>query len=377
MLRGFLTSDPTDVGLRYHVQDDTTFCGAAVAQMMLRPIEGSLDYQIDLAEENVQNDSDISLGSSVKALCTTLNRHGKDSRVAFTSNEALCPDPFSAASEAIITTRCGVAALVRGIDHWVALNGVAYNAGDSSTPSAIYVHDPHAERSLKGSHADNDLCGRGPGLGIPNAVFTSKGMDLFIDLCPTALIFRADSPPARRVSSRTNAPYPPSYPMEYRKPFDPLEVAADSISATGIVDRGPLSGILAGFRPTRSVPVGYYRHITLKVDSCIVGYALIAADNGALLAVMANGEERPLMDVSKDSLMSELYASRDAIELIDPEFMPALDERHAGVKASFFWRLCREAPSPAHPLVRISIGTKMIYRDHFGAFHARLHLLDR
>lgn len=158
-------------------------------------------------------------------------------------------------------------------------------------------------------------------------------------------------------------------------PFDPLAATANAIAALGIAERGPLATILTGFEAAASVPLGDVYHVTLRRGARVIGYALLARD-GALLAMTASGDEWPLMDLSQDSVRNELDQNKAVIERIGPEFSYALDDRHAAVEASFFWRPCREAPSPSQPLVRISVGSHVLYRDHYGAFHARLHVLD-
>ncbi|MEA2666469.1 MAG: hypothetical protein QOI11_3413 [Candidatus Eremiobacteraeota bacterium] len=377
-----LVNDMRNVGIVYHAQDDTTLCGAAVAQMLLGPIEhtsnlrSALDLQSDLALENLINDSrGDSLGASVEALSATLNGRGKPFQAAFTSKVTLSPDPFAVAVDAVIGTGYGVAALVAGGGHWVVLNGVASDPAEEGK-TGLYVHDPHSDVPPKGLHSDDDHCGKAEGLGSPNIFVTREGMGAFY--LPTALILAAGSPVE---------PSPPEQPMVFEavnpptvrqaEPFDPLEMAAVGIHAAGIVQRGPLSATLRGSRPTRGVRANDYWHVTLEVESQVIGYALLALGDGKLLAVMANGKERPLMNLSAEALLPELYANADAIRLADSDFMRALEQRPRDVRATFFWRLCREAPSPSHPLVRISIGTKVLYRDHFGAFHARLQLLDR
>jgi hypothetical protein len=366
-----------NIGNHYHLQDDTTFCGAAVAQMILQHIEnGTVEGQRDLATENWRNGNKLP-GASIEALVKTLNSHAKHKPFSgtFVSEDSIS-DPLSFAADALNRSGQGVAALVASGRHWVALNGVA---SSSAGPTGLYVHDPHPTGSTPPVvHAINDTCGTGQTLGIANSLWTPPGMGAFHHFSPIALVYvdgNGSAEPSPNMPLEAKAAPPP--PAEHAEQFEPLEMAAQGIHAAGIVEYGPLSTILTGFRATSAVTIDHYWHVTLEVEARVIGYALIARRDGKLLAVMASGNERPLMNLSAEALLPELEANKEAIRLADPDFMRAVDAQPGDVTASFFWRPCREAPSPSHPLVRISIGTKLLYRDHFGAFHARLQLLDR
>lgn len=395
----------TDFRIPYHIQSDATYCGAAVAQMLLRPLERSLDDQDDLADDNTANDPVGQVnGASIDALVATLN--ARTSPATFISQQPL-GDPLTDAVTALNRTQGGVAASVQGGDHWVALSGVAFDPADPQTATGLYIDDPHAQTEDI-VHADDDLCGSGDVYGFANAFWTYAGMLAFSNV-PVALVY-APSPSAaepaglraktgakaerNRARARTTgvlleagsqntsgtpSPNGAAIPsaIERQAAFDPLETAARAIQAAGIVRRGPLQKILAGFEATNYVQLGSYHQVTLEVNSSVVGYALLSAATGELLAVMASGNERRLLRPSQALVLQELYRHAERVAQTDPDFMPMLRKRHLDLKATLFWRRCREAPLPSQPLMRISIGTRVLYRNHFGRYYRRLRLLDR
>ncbi len=159
-------------------------------------------------------------------------------------------------------------------------------------------------------------------------------------------------------------------------PGEPQVVAANAIRAMGIERRGPLGRFLSGFQATNSTAVGDFFQITLETHAGVVGYALLDR-SGELLVVVASEHERPLLDPSHDTVLRALHRDAERIANVDPYFMSLLQQRHADVKAAYFWRRCREAPLPTQPLMRISIGTHVLYRNHFGRYYTKLTLLDR
>jgi hypothetical protein len=356
---------PVSGNLRYHAQDDTTYCGAAVEQMILRSYKGLLDQDF-LAERNrVHNPAEQVTGVSVGALALTLDEQVPG---AFTYGQPA--DPLGDAAAELIRTKSGVAALVNGGTHWVALNGVVTAPGDSRH-SGFYVHDPHA-MTLPTFHSDRDPCGTGRTFGIANQFFTFAGMRRWY--APSALVYKIEP----RAPATARKPSPPGFtrPAAGVGAFDPLSATASAIAALGIAHSGPLSAILAGFRATAFAAVGDLYHVTLQRESQVIGYALLARADGALLAVMVSGNESPLMNLSNDSVRTDLDRNKEQIARIAPEFSYQLAHTRQTVEASYFWRPCREAPSPGHPLVRLSYGPNVLYRDHFGTFHAQLHLLQ-
>jgi hypothetical protein len=362
-------------GLAYHSQDSTTYCGAAVEQMILRPFK-ALFPQVLLATQN-SAPGNPSNGVLVDGLVRTLNSHiGSRPGFAAARNALL-----SVAVTALQQSKTGVAARILDGAHWAVYNGVVLELDGSSSPRGFYIHDPHAEVSQNNGHKDGDECGTNFNLGMPNEYYTLAGMERFSKGPVDLVCFKGQPVINPAFGTQVSIEGANTSRLTSTGQFGPAEMANRGIAADGIADRGPLCTILTGYRCGAVLQVatvrGWYWSVSLRVNSNRIGCALIDPHNGELLAVMVSGKEPPLMDLSPQSVQAELQKNANLIAAINPRFAQALTERLAPVQASFFWDLCREAPSPSQPLVQLRIRDYVLYRAYNGTFHTNLTPLDR
>lgn len=365
-------------GLAYHSQDKTTYCGAAVQQMMLRPFEPLL-LQGTLAGQNSIPPGNPPNGVLVGRLVTTLNSR-MGAGPFFAASPA--PNALSVAVAALQRSRTGAAARIADGAHWVVFNGVVLEQ-DSSIPRGFYIHDPHAAAAQSNGHMDHDGCGTSMNLGMRNEYYTLAGMRKFSKIPVDLVSYTGGTVTTPLFGTLVSVEHARGSRVTSMVPFNPADMATLSIAADGIASgSGPLSSILTGFHcvapqpPVNTSTVPYW-YIALRANFHPLGCALIAPHNGELLAVMVSGKEQPLMDLSPQSVRDELQKNAKLIAEIAPQFAWALTGGLAPIQASFFWSLCREAPSPSQPLVQFRIGKYALYKAYDGTFHANLTPLDR
>ncbi len=175
--------------LFFHLQDDSTYCGAAVAQMVLRSVTGTLCDQDDLAQENSDYDQGTVNGASADALAKTLSTQALADFMAIETNGSL-----DTTFEVLSANPNGVAALVQNGEHWVFLNEVFFDEGALPAPIGIFMSDPHGPSYPDDYHADGDDCGRGNGSGNVNVLWMTAMLQQ-PDYTPLALVYPAPHQP--------------------------------------------------------------------------------------------------------------------------------------------------------------------------------------
>jgi Papain-like cysteine protease AvrRpt2 len=388
------TIDFSTVPLRFHQQDDPTYCGEAVIQMLLLQLQASSVKQSDLHAEANTN------GLLPNQVADLLNHYASTPDRMFVPRDDAHPeDTMRRIFASLKRTAIAVPAFVIDGQHWIAVTGVAF---DSATDAirGLFVHDPepevpHSGDTVRGMHLppphdDTDTCGipvenGGNIFGAPNRFIT--------DTECLALYFRGEcsvvcaeipgSPPNPGFAG-TAPPRNAEQPSPSRNPAVLADRVNEMIDEYGL--RGPGSPFESVLRDARAVPgsVSFvnrirktkravsssedYYVIDVRGAAGRVAAARVGADTGRVLSLQPASSRLPtpseIYDLAVAALrgLDETWAARVDLDRGD----------RFTVHPDLVWGPCLQSMSPFSPFVLVNFAEQRLYIDMNGRVYPDL-----
>jgi hypothetical protein len=383
------------VPVRYHIQDDDCFCGAAAAMMILRSRGGPFHRQRELFKKIYNSDPGWSgkvPGSSPKGLSEGLQYFADPAwGLNFTARYFSCQDDVvrrliellygnDAVAPAVLVYKCG---------HWLVVTGFQTDVepiqGTNFHVLGFYVNSP-LFRTANFAHSDDDICGT-CNFGLQDEFLS---LDAFLGLltacrkppAPFALVEATRGELVGTMLMRRHSVHRATAREEYGSlwtdsSFDATAVrnfALDALERYGLDASGffPGSGVLGTEDPLLVQRLdlldSYYALVPLVRDVGRVGYARLDMNDRSLLgACVTDADVVPAMSM-EHVLLSETYDCAETIGTPRPGTYAA--------HPTLVWRPCRESTSPYAPFRQISAGGRVLFYGSDGVLRRFLTPLE-
>ena len=388
----------------YHQQDRSTFCGPAVAEMLLAKFGPRTLDQLEIARESSEPVGDVGISPDGMVQALTAKRPtGFDSRfIAYPDSDREAG--IKRIVDALFATRLPVPALVFGTDpHWLLVTGAviddAPRPGGGFELHGFYVANPApvtASQIDDGTpsqyptppppHGDRDGCGDGGLQGGRYAYVSAaswrrhhwplpepgKRARPFVSITTTHVPSQAEllaagieaiAPPLTATSPIANG-------------NAALPAAKVAVQGSGIDASQPFKSAFAGAEPGQATehdilgatPEKWYL-VTFARNHDAVGVAFVDAASGQLMGAMA-----PPTVVFTDLELRQFVAAQ--FELHSHEFAHIIDGRKitpddVHIDPVRFWQPCYESTSPFYSFAIAHVrGRKLFVLPHVRIYTA-------
>lgn len=391
----------------YHQQDGQTFCGPAVAEMLLAKLGSPTLQQLDIAAASMEpvGNTGMSADGLVKALMKKLSRGFDSSFVVYPDSDR--EEGIERIIDALFATRLPVPVLVFGGDsHWVLVTGAvvddAPRPGKRTELHGFYIANPApitASRIKNGAPSrfpapppppHSDYGGRGDGCGdgelrggryayVSAAAWRNHNWPIpepgkrarpFVSVTSTHVPSSAELLAARIESAEP--PLMATSPISNENAS--LVAAKLAVHVSGIDAFLPFNGAFAGAEPRQwtryniagAVTATWYL-VTFVRDGDSVGVAHVDAATGQLMGAMA-----PPTVVMTDLELTQFVV--DQLALRSAEVADVIDGRpvtpdDADIEPVRFWKPCYESTSPFYGFTIVHIrGRKKFVLPHVGMY---------
>jgi hypothetical protein len=346
---------------RYHTQDLTDSCGAAVAMTILElagvPIAGiSQETELEIAKAM---DLGKKFAMTPTALVSLLNSRLEIGGSSERYQAKYFDRPEDCLGNLLACVRTGwpSVTLLYGY-HWGVVDGYEIDS-TGRLVTAIWLHNPVKNPPVGDGippHTSPDKCGSGGALGCADEVLTSSiwSTDCFLESTQLKLQFDA-----YYVSIGVQAPSPPVKPALY----------AETPSVTPQALLGGLVEVSAEVFPEyaaslRNTHLGEAIEV-VPIDDRMARYSLTALNSsmGRVFWVQTRGENRIPLALAQESDPQPPVVTENAAQMIAEALRPGV--LAAEVSTGFVWKLCPESYSPFLPFreVRMSEGEKIYVRS--------------
>lgn len=389
----------TFLDVRYHQQDNDTFCGPAAAQIMLASIGRGTAVQNDLNRVISNGHS----GMSPARLCLTLNRKKANFPMSFVvCYDTMISDAIKRIIETVLERGVAVPATVWGKDHWVVITGVALDdAGGKQDAMGFFIHDPLPETPtapiggincrLANPHGPDDCCGHGFSFGSGNTYVALNAWrqhywrQFYIDPFGeepsgyVSITAETNPPPGDvRVASGSLVVPPPLSPSTPTIGKDKAKASADAgVARHHLSVRGPLvpflsNAVAVSARAQHDPFIGAYYSVDLADrDSRLpAGQAFVDGNTGEFFGAQAPSAETPIPFDTKSFALSALAAR--AQESSNVALADALMKKKVSVRKDLVWKPCRQSMSPFSPFVQVRVGEAPVFVGADGRVHWQL-----
>jgi hypothetical protein len=375
---------------RYHTQDLTDSCGAAVALMISRFLK--LPYS-NLDQKNDRNTLKQSTAidgviTSPAALGSFLNQ--KNDLASFVDKQSSSFEELNRQIiQSLLFRRTPVAVTVFAAGHWIIVDGFQTSAdpgsGNPYSLGGVWIHNP--VENGDGSpppHSDNDDCGSGiQDTGVEKEFVTARQWRLLttatqkspFKVLQLASVFEEGSPSV--MPPNAEVPTASSKPLSGD---EAVTVAKQSFSDYNLLQHTHYSGNLNTDTPHLVTGPedqgGDYYIIPWRDNMGFRAFSLVNMNGGYLMSAAFTGQpvQRYLLpdDTLFASLSSPLKAKFKYFGLANP--LSEQDVRTGMATRSLEWRPSRESLSPYYPFYKIPIGRggKCVFMDQSGVIHKKL-----
>jgi hypothetical protein len=387
-----------ELGVGYHQQDTSYYCGAACAQMVLHTVGQPLLSQDDLYNDNHSHTIEPSSWSTPPdGLQWTLNNLQSTKYFALDSL-----DSEDAISRMLCWTihfwKVAPIALVENGNHWVVVHGYTASAAPSSSDDLSYtissfdINDPWPPTPTPAPpppHGDADVCGTGGARGVATSnvayatwqadymtanVFGTQWLGKYVAVCDPS---RPPSFGARQLPERRRR-----FSGERLVAADVMqEQFGPILDESGLPTHPQWSRVLHGLRPHEPVlvqrldrPDSYYWIVPARDEKGGLRAAVrfdARFGNYQQAAAMRDPHEAPFRFAKAEEVMEHVLARR--IELPNDGGRLVLRREAMCVHPCLVWRPCRQSLSPFYPFRMISFGeTRLFVRIFDGAIFVAL-----
>ena len=379
-----------NTGNRYHTQDESYYCGAAAAMMILHEIGvpySDLD-QDNLYASNHNNNRQSGWATDPYGLLYTLN----DRRPAsFLPHYFVVYKPTNEAegTRDVVWTlyhyRVALATLVYHCQHWIVVRGVQTDvepSGGSYTVEGLWINNPVWWSSPPPPpHDDSDTCGSGGAHGVDNVFVTYHEWqtDYF-----TGCAYDAPSGNAQWISVCDPEPRTISLPrrltieqladgntiIEAKKLID---FTAKGLSTYHLAENEFVAPRLRGGGWSEPVlvtrldrPGEFYYLQPWETDQGITGIAKVDARFGTFNGFQALAGPNPALLIGRerrDRLERRIASRIDGLKIDLPGLKGKLTmfKDAYATSPTLVWKPCRESWSPYLPFHQLTIGSETLY----------------
>jgi len=378
---------------RYHTQDESYYCGAATAMIILAEIGvsySSLD-QDDLYNSNHTHNSHSSSSgwyTDAEGLCYTLNNRRPESfypKQFAVSKDTTEDNAVRALVWALVDYKVSPGALVFDGAHWNVVCGVRTGQdpyGGNYTIEGFYHQNPvYFSPPPPPPHNATDACGSGGPHGITTEFTTYDAW-----LADWFTGFNYDDPNGNKQwisvdgSTKVNIQLPKkplsSSPLQGKELITPeqaTKAASSGMAEHKLAESGPLSSVLKKGSLGDPVvvhrldrPGQYYYLSPWEQDSGIGGFAEVDARFGnfkGFRAFPSPIKELLIGSEARNRLQSEIATRVDGLRIERPQgngFVVVKPGTY-GQLPVLVWRPCRESWSPSLPFYMVTTGTHTVY----------------
>jgi hypothetical protein len=385
----------TELGVKYHTQDQPCFCGPAVVQMVM----SYLGTAIELLDQDkifgmiLAADPSWSggvPGSSPVGIVSALEYYRRaaisDQRPPFTATSLWTREDVAwrVANAVAEDNAAPPIVLTHGCDHWEVVTGVRWDddpALEGAPVLGFSMNSPVLATSLNAPpppppppHADDDECGSGGGYGTAHEYVTFEGFLERLDACPQVAggqyIVIDDQPPTptRPLRASPRALYRGRSALRSlwsADGYDSDELGEAALA--GLAAHGLGDAFFADRPAGLADPVlvkrldrfdSYYVLVAVVADDGRrIGHARIDVRSAQLLGATAS-PTRVVPERTEFSVENVLCSSVwDCASPREP-FRPGT----CFVHPTLVWRPCLESPSPYQPFRQINVPGGILYQ---------------
>jgi len=377
--------------VRYHIQDQGCYCGAAVAMMILRSLGQPLRPQQELFKKIYNSDpvwGGKIPGSSPKGLAAALEYFAPPSR-----NLRVTPTYYAHQEDVIkrlvellyAPDAVAPAVLISECGHWLAVTGFQTDvepvAGVDFHVLGFYINNPWY-LAANFNHADNDPCGAGK-FGVQNEFASVPAMLDVLTACPKVPrpFAVVEATPGKAIGTML-LQKPATYRTAARREDESLWTDA-SFDASAVrnlaLDGVRMHGLDAsGFFPgTGRIRAGdpalvqrldlldsYYALVPLFRGRNRTGFARIDMNDGSLLGACVSDADLTALRGAEDAVLAARWECAETFARPRPGTFVA--------HPTLVWRPCRESTSPYAPFRQISIAGRIAYYGSDGMLRLSL-----
>jgi len=387
------------LSVRYHQQDDTYYCGAACAQMVLESAgvglidQGTLDSTI-----SIHNDIEGGWATAPDGLQWTMNdsKPGSIGLVAAASEDAISRKIVWS----IYNRKLPAVALINGKAHWIVVRGFEASAAPTSSADVSYTitafdinnPSPKLGSSPPPPHGTADTCGSGGEFGFADEhIAYAHWRSSYMTGVPTSSFWEGKfvavcdpAPPPTLVGAHVLTSNPENG-EQILTPERARALARAGLEAYGLFQREAWRKSLLKTNPGDPILVqrldradAFYYIVPMQVSRKAVPVLVcVDARFGSYL------QSARISDRGGSAFHGLNFDPNAAIETIvgqsisfGPKGRQIVRKEAFALYPTLVWRPCRESMSPYIPFFMVTLGDRRVFIRVDGQLFTSLHFGD-